>query len=414
MEAGRHLKTPMLPVGEARERLLRDAVAVGSETVPLSAAAGRVLAEDIFALRTQPPFPASAMDGYAVRAEDIESVPAQLEVTGVAAAGHPYQGTVGTGQAVRIFTGGVVPEGADTILIQENAEVVSRTKIRAMQAEERGRYVRPAGLDFREGERLLAAGTILGAGPLSLAAAGNHAQLKVRRKPVVGILATGDELLPPGSETGPGEIIASNGYGVSAIAAEAGADVIDLGIARDTTEDLSNALDSARKMGCDVLVTLGGASVGDHDLVQKAFTDKGMTLDFWRIAMRPGKPLMLGRYEDMRVLGLPGNPVSSLVCSQLFLKPLIERLAGRPSSERRQSATLAEPLGPNDQREDYLRAFAWRDADGTLRVRPFGRQDSSMIRVFAEANVLLVRPPHATASVPGEQVEIIHLDAAAL
>ncbi|GAB4354591.1 MAG: molybdopterin molybdotransferase MoeA [Oricola sp.] len=399
----------LIPVAEARARLLAEAEPLPAETVPLEDARGRVLARDLPALRTQPPEAVSAMDGYAVRAADLENVPADLTVIGEVAAGHPFAGTVGPGEAARIFTGGVVPAGADTVTIQENVTVLDGGKVRACQSEPPGRNIRPAGLDFAKDETVLEAGTVLDAGALCLAAAANHPSLPVIRRPRVAILATGDELLPPGSETGPGQIIASNSYGVAAIARDTGADVIDLGIARDREDELAAALDRAAAADCDVLVTLGGASVGDHDLVQKVFVARGMTLGFWKIAMRPGKPLMSGRLGRMKILGLPGNPVSSLVCSHLFLKPLVERLAGLPSSEIRAQALLDRALPANDRREDYLRAVARRDETGTLRVTAFETQDSSMISTYARSNVLVVRPPHAPAADKGETVEVLVL-----
>lgn len=399
----------LIPVAEARARLLTYAAPLAAETIPLKDAQGRVLAEDLKALRTQPPDAVSAMDGYAVRAADLQNAPAELTVIGEVAAGHPFDGTVGAGEAARIFTGGVVPAGADTVTIQENVTVLHDGKVRANQAEPLGRNIRAAGLDFTKDETVLEAGMLLDAGALCLAAASNHPSLPVVRRPHVGVLATGDELLPPGSETGPGQIIASNSYGVTAIARDAGADVVDLGIARDREGELGAALDRATETGCDILVTLGGASVGDHDLVQKVFIARGMTLGFWKIAMRPGKPLMFGHLGGMRILGLPGNPVSSLVCSHLFLKPLVEQLAGRPFGETRTQATLDAQLPANDRREDYLRAIAWRDESGALRVKAFDRQDSSMISIFTRSNVLIVRPPYAPAADAGETVEVLVL-----
>jgi molybdopterin molybdotransferase len=366
VDAGRALSGGLIPVAEARARLLADAEPLAAEIVPLDEAQGRVLAEDLMALRTQPPDAVSAMDGYAVRAADLENAPADLTVIGEVAAGHPFDGIVGAGQAARIFTGGVVPAGADTVTIQENVTVLAGGLVRANQAEPLGRNIRAAGLDFRQDETVLQAGTVLDAGALCLAAAANHPSLPVVRRPRIAVLATGDELLPPGSEPGPGQIIASNSYGVTAIARDAGANVIDLGIVRDREDELAAALDRAADTGCDILVTLGGASVGDHDLVQKVFVSRGMTLGFWKIAMRPGKPLMSGNLGSMRILGLPGNPVSALVCGHLFLKPLVEKLSGRRFSERRMQAQLETPLPENDRREDYIRATAWRDEAGSL------------------------------------------------
>ena len=399
----------LIPVAEARARLLADAGPLDAETIPLEDAQNRVLAEDLTALRTQPPAAVSAMDGYAVKAADLENAPAVLTVIGEVAAGHPFDGAVGPGEAARIFTGGVVPAGADTVTMQENVTVLGDGKVRANQAEPLGRNIRAAGIDFEEGQTALEAGTLLDAGALCLAAATNHPSLPVVRRPRVAVLATGDELLPPGSDPGPGQIIASNSFGVTAIARDCGADVIDLGIVPDREDELAAALDRAADAGCDVLVTLGGASVGDHDLVQKVFLARGMTLGFWKIAMRPGKPLMSGTLGAMRILGLPGNPVSALVCAHLFLKPLIESLAGRPFSERRVRAVLDSALPANGRREDYMRALAWRDETRTLRAKAFDRQDSSMIGAFARSNVLIVRPPQAPAAEKGDTVDALVL-----
>lgn len=399
----------MMPVADALGRLLTDATALETETVALHEARGRVLAADIAALRTQPPFTASAMDGYAVRAKDTAKTPAILDVIGAVAAGDVFAGRVEPGQTVRIFTGAPLPEGADAILIQEDAETVDDGKIQAMEPVTEGRYLRPAGLDFTEGDLLLEKGALLDAGHLSLAAAGNHAHLPVVRRPTVCVLATGDELVAPGHETGPGQIVASNSYGVAAIAREAGAEIVDLGIARDTAASLEAKLDEAMAAKCDVLITLGGASVGDHDLVRPVFTGRGMTLDFYKIAMRPGKPMMFGRLGAMRVLGLPGNPVSSLVCTHLFAVPLLERLAGRPESQRRTTARLGAPIAKTGPREHYMRARLTRGDDGMLVATAFDNQDSSIIRLYAAADALIVRAPDAPAANTGEEVEIVML-----
>jgi molybdopterin molybdotransferase len=399
----------MMPVADALGRLLADAGALETETVALHDARGRVLADDIAALRTQPPFTASAMDGYAVRAADVGGTPATLEVIGAVAAGEVFSGRVEPGQTVRIFTGAPLPDGADAILIQEDAEPAGEQAIRALEPVVAGRYLRPAGLDFAEGDVLLEKGTVLDAGHLSLAAAGNHAGLPVIRRPIVGVLATGDELVAPGNETGPGQIVASNGYGVAAIARDAGAEVIDLGIARDSAASLEARLDAALAAKCDVLITLGGASVGDHDLVRPVFTGRGMTLDFYKIAMRPGKPMMFGRLGAMRVLGLPGNPVSSLVCTHLFVVPLLETLGGRPQSQRRTVARLGAPIGKTGPREHYMRASLERDERGALVATAFDNQDSSIIRLYAAADALIVRAPDAPAAEAGETVEIVVL-----
>ncbi|MFH1796151.1 MAG: gephyrin-like molybdotransferase Glp [Pseudomonadota bacterium] len=396
----------LMPVPEALTRLLDGAAPLSGETVTIDKAAWRVLASDIAALRTQPPFDASAMDGYAVRATDVASAPVSLKIIGEAPAGKGFKGQVGPGEAVRIFTGAPVPQGADAVLIQENARAVSPVEVEALEPVAVLRNIRRAGLDFRKDEPLLEAGRILDAAALSLAAAANHATLSVVRRPIVAILATGDELLPPGSETGPDQIIASNAYGVAAIVERTGGVPLDLGIVRDDRTAIDAAVRRAIDAGADIIVTLGGASVGDHDLVREVLTSAGMSLDFWKIAMRPGKPLMFGRLGEVRVLGLPGNPVASLVCSHLFVAPLVARLAGRPYAVDLRDAVLGVGMNGNDQREDYVRARAeWRD--GQLVALPFAVQDSSMLRTLAEANVLIVRPPFAPAAPAGTPCRVV-------
>jgi molybdopterin molybdotransferase len=398
----------LLPVAEALERLLDDAKPLEAEIVPLAQAAGRVLAAPLVALRTQPPFPASAMDGYAVRAADVALVPARLRLTGTAAAGKQFGGAVGPGEAVRIFTGAPVPEGADTIAIQENVRTLDGGSIEVFETVAQGRHIRRAGLDFSQGDTLLAAGRILDAAAVSLAASANHPALSVIRKPLVALIATGDELLPPGSVPGPDQIIASNAVGVAAIAQAAGARVLDLGIAPDRLDAISALVRTAVEAKADIIVTLGGASVGDHDLVQKALTGLGMSLDFWKIAMRPGKPLMFGRLGATRCFGLPGNPVASLVCSHLFLKPLMASLAGRPHQQDMREATLAKAMAANDQRQDYVRAVVERTPAG-LMATPFAVQDSSMLRSMADANGLIVREPLAPAADVGAPCRVLML-----
>jgi molybdopterin molybdotransferase len=397
----------LLSIEDALKRLLADAAPLGPETVPIAEAGERVLAAPLAAMRTQPPFPASAMDGYAVRAADL-AVGARLQVIGEAPAGAPFAGRVGSGHALRIFTGGAVPDGADTVLIQENAKRLDAGTVEVLETVAAGRHIRRAGLDFAECEPLLDAGRVLDAAALSLAAAANHASVPVVRRPIVAVLATGDELLPPGSTPGPGQIIASNGYGVAAIARAAGAEVIDLGIVRDDREEMAARIRQALDARADIIVTLGGASVGDHDLVNEVLTGQGMALDFWKIAMRPGKPLMYGRLGTARVLGLPGNPVSSLVCSHLFLKPLVATLAGRSAEPAIRQATLAADMDANDSRQDYVRAAIER-SEGRLVARPFGTQDSSMLKILADANGLIIRPPHAPAAAAGSTVQVLML-----
>ncbi len=399
----------LIPVEEALSRILAGAAPLAGEKIGISHAEGRILATPLTALRTQPPFPASAMDGYALRTADIAAVPMTLRVIGTAPAGRAFGGTVGPGECVRIFTGAPVPEGADTVVIQENTDSSGDGLIRILQGAAEGRNIRAAGIDFRDGDLILGSGRMLDAAALSLAAAANHASVDVVRRPLVAVIATGDELLPPGSVTGPGQIIASNSFGVAALAREAGAEVLDLGIIPDDRALIAAAVQQALDGGADVIVTLGGASVGDHDHMQSVLTGMGMDLDFWKIALRPGKPLMVGRFGPVHVLGLPGNPVSSLVCSHLFLKPLLARLGGRPHAEDMREAALAVAMPENDNRQDYVRARLTRQDDGSLVVEPFARQDSSMLMTLAEAHCLLIRPPFAPAAPAGTLVPVLVL-----
>lgn len=401
----------LLPVDDAVALILADAGPGGSEAVPLSAARGRVLAQDLIATRTQPPFAASAMDGYAVRAADLVRVPVELAVIGVAPAGRAFAGRVGPGEAVRIFTGAPVPEGADAILIQENTEAAGPGRVRALVPVEPGRHVRRAGTDFTAGSVGLVAGTRFDFRALSLAAAMNHGAVPVVRRPLVAILATGDELVPPGSPAGPDQIVASNHVGIAALVEASGGVVLDLGIARDEHAAIAGRIRQAREAGADVIVTLGGASVGDHDLVKPALEAEGCALDFWKIAMRPGKPLMFGRIGATRVLGLPGNPVSSLVTGLLFLTPLVRALAGGPKAPvADRGAILGADVAANDGRRDYLRATLSRDAGDRLVATPLGRQDSAQLSVLMRADALLVREIGAPAARAGEPCRVIPLD----
>ncbi len=402
--------SPLLPVAQALVQVLASAPEpLATETVPLAAARGRTLARDLAALRTQPPFNASAMDGYALRADDLATVPRRLRVIGASAAGHGFSGALAAGEAVRIFTGAPVPPGADTVIIQENT-TADGDQVTILEAEARGRNIRLTGLDFNEGDALLTRGLRLGPCELALAAAMNHATGPVTRRPRIALLATGDELVKPGDALGPDQIVTSNTYAVGAYAEAAGAEVIDLGITGDTFAAIEAGIRAARAAEADVLVTLGGASVGDHDLVQTALANEGMELGFWKIAMRPGKPLMHGRIGDMRILGLPGNPVSAIVCGVLFLIPLIRALAGDPlaGADQTESAVLGGDLPPNDSRQDYLRATLV-GTEGLPVATPFGRQDSSMLRVLARSHCLVVRPPHAPAAKAGDPCRIIRL-----
>lgn len=404
------MASTLLSVEDALQRLLDSAVPVSrTETVSLMDAPGRVLANDLLAQLTHPAFDNSAMDGYAARHEDLATVGSKLTVIGESAAGRGFAGRVQAGQAVRIFTGAPVPEGADTVLIQEDAERIAPDRIRTLFAPQKGRHIRPRGQDFAQGDVVISGDVVLDAGRLTAAAGMNHALVPVYARAVVAILATGDELVAPGQTPGPNQIVASNSVGVAALARACGATIIDLGIVADDTTAITAAVEDARRQGADVLVTLGGASVGDHDLVQSALIGCGMTLDFWRIAMRPGKPLMVGKLGAMHVLGLPGNPVSSLVCALLFLQPLLLKLARLPRQEGQRKGVSATALPENDKRQDYIRAHLTRDKTGGLVAHAFTRQDSSMMAVFASADALIVRPPQAPALAAGEACGLIVL-----
>lgn len=400
----------LTPVPVARKALL-DSIPgpTGTETLPLSQCGWRVLGADVKALRTQPPFANSAMDGYAVRGDDMaEGV--SLAVIGESAAGRAFEGRVGPGQAVRIFTGAPMPAGADTILIQEDADGVDSPTIRVRVPPAKGKFLRAAGLDFHEGDVLLAAGRVLDSAALGLAAAMGHPALPVRRKPRVAILATGDELVAPGEPVGRDQIVASNSFSLAALVEKAGGAPLDLGIARDDHADLAAKIGQAQAADADVLITLGGASVGAHDLVQEALTRAGMELGFWKIAMRPGKPMMTGRLGRMVVVGLPGNPVSSIVCGHLFVLPLIEALLGMADADLDRSipAILGRDMPANDEREDYLRSELALSPEGWVAT-PFGRQDSSMLGTLARAQALTIRPAFADAAKTGDPCRILPL-----
>lgn len=402
----------MIPVAEARQRIVGALPGMPAETVALAAGLGRVLAEALTARRTQPPFAVSAMDGWATRQADLGTIPCMLQPIGAVAAGGRFEGEVGPGQAVRIFTGAPLPQGADAIVIQEDADLGADGRLTVREAPKPGQWIRRAGLDFAEGDALLPAGRLLAPSDIALAAAMNRPWLPVRRKPRIAVLATGDELARPGDPIGPNQIVSSNNFGLCALVVQAGGEALDLGIALDTEADLRAK--AAGAAGCDLLITLGGASVGEHDLIHKVLGTGGAGIDFWRIAMRPGKPLMFGQADlgsqgRIALLGLPGNPVSAMVCGQLFVRPAIRAMLGLDWSITTETLLSATDLAANDKREDYLRARLRQDEAGRLLADASSRQDSSMLRLLSEADGLVVRPPLAPPVRAGEPVPFIRL-----
>jgi molybdopterin molybdotransferase len=394
----------VISVADARARVLAAFNALPAETVALPAAFGRVLAEDVAARLTQPRAAVSAMDGWAVRAADVATVPATLCQIGESRAGQGFRGTVSPGDCVRIFTGAPVPDGADAVVIQEDAAAAG-LQVTIRESVAAGRHIRPKGLDFRAGDVLLRAGRILTARDIGLAAAMNRPWLSVRRRPRVAILATGDEIVMPGDPLGGDCIVSSNGHALAALVRAAGGEPVDLGIAPDRPDALSAAARGA--IGTDFLVTTGGVSVGEHDLVRSVLGRDGLDVDFWKIAMRPGKPLMFGTFGQVPMIGLPGNPVSTLVCGFLFVRAAIEAMLGLSPSDDRIRARLGRDLPANDHREDYLRTTL-EPAGGDMPVaHPFAVQDSSMLVPLAAADGLLVRKPHAPALAAGAVVEVL-------
>ncbi|MBB4196290.1 molybdopterin molybdenumtransferase MoeA [Rhodoblastus sphagnicola] len=401
-------KKPLLSVEDALAAILAQARGpVSVEDVALGDAFGRTLARDLAARRTQPPKPLSAMDGYALRAEDAN---APLRVVGESSAGAGFAGSCGPGEAVRIFTGAPLPQGADSVLIQEEAAregdvVTARTVVAA------GKNVRLAGIDFREGETILRAGRRLTPADVALAASADHPALPVARKPRIAVLSTGDELVAPGAPRGPDQIVASNAYAVLGLIAACGGEARDLGVAPDRPEAIEAAIRAGLGLGVDVLVTIGGASVGDRDFVRGALAAEGMALDFWKINMKPGKPLIHGHIGATQVLGLPGNPVSAVVCGELFLKPLIRALCGDlvGAAHRLEPAVAGADLRANGPRREFLRAtLAWRD-DGRLVATPQQDQDSSLNSVLARSQALILRESDAPALARGEKVLVLRL-----
>jgi molybdopterin molybdotransferase len=397
----------LLPVETALERILNGVKPLPTENVSLRDAYGRVTSKPVIAKRDQPPFDASAMDGYAVRSSDIEHAPVELRLIGTSAAGHCFKGKLSKGEAVRILTGAPLPSGADTVVIQENTQNLVDT-IRILQSASRGRNVRLQGLDFSRHYELVPTSTKLNARDIGLIAAGGNASVILRRKPQVSLFTTGDELVLPGVKPRSDQIVSSNSFALDLMLQATGAQVRNFGIVKDTLKETEKAIRSG--LGSDLLITTGGASVGDHDFVQKALQNCGVKIDFWKIALRPGKPLMFGTKGRTRIIGLPGNPVSALVCARIFVKPLINAMLGLPTAEQLEHATLEAPMPENDNRKDYVRATLSMDTAGSLRVKPSGMQDSSMQRTLRDADCLIIREPHAKAASVGESVLVMKLD----
>jgi molybdopterin molybdotransferase len=405
----------LLPVDEALRRVVAGIEPLGSdparaaaetETIALIDALGRVPHTTSVASHAHPPFASSAMDGYAVRSADVATLPVRLRVIGQSAAGHLFAGQVGAGQAARIFTGAALPEGADAVVIQENTRVDGEWVTVLAGRPDRG-HIRPRGYDFKPGSPLCMPGRQLSSRTLALLAAAGHASVAVRRRPVVAILSTGDELVEPGGRLGPGQIYASNHIGIAAMVRQFGGEARFLGIAADSIDELKARL--AMAQDADVVLTIGGASVGDHDLVAPALREWGVDIGFWKIAMRPGKPLMFGTRGRQRVLGLPGNPVSSLICGRVFLVPMIERWLGLADAFSTTTAPLARPIEANGPRQHYMRA-CWVDGPRGREIAPLPDQDSSLLSVLAGADALIVRPVSAPALPAGAPVPILPLD----
>ena len=397
----------LVPVAEARQRLIESLKPLATESIPLMDAVGRVLAEDVKAHVTHPPADVSAMDGYAVRAADVATIPAQVTLVGESAAGHPWNGVVQPGQAVRIFTGAHVPKGADAIVTQEDT-TASGTTITVKESSAAGRHIRPAGQDFKSGDVMLRAPRRLTARDIGLAGAGNNAHVRVYRRPRIGVLSTGDEIALPGEVIGLHQIVSANGPSICAFVRACGGIDFHLGVVRDEATALRTALDRAEPL--DMLVTSGGVSVGDRDLMKQALSTDDFALAFHKIAMRPGKPLLFGHLKGLPIMGLPGNPVSAMVCAILFLGPALERLQGLPGAAPTLTpAHLATDMKDNDGREDYVRATVTTAPDGGLIATPFTKQDSGMISTLAQSDALIVRPPRAAAAKAGDAVSILIL-----
>ena len=405
----------LLPVDDALAAITKGLTPVSIENVAMAEAParddviGRVLGEDIHAELNHPPHDVSAMDGYAVISSDLVNIPAKLTVIGESAAGHPFDGVTSHGQAVRIFTGAYCPEGSDAIVIQEDTDEDNGV-VSIHEAPSPGQFIRLKGNDFRQGALIAQKGDILTPRLLSLMASAGVRAFKLYQRPRIAVISTGDELVAPGHIPQEGQIISSNGLFLKTYLSTIGADVIDLGIIPDEDDALEDAFERAQE--ADLIVTSGGASVGHHDGVAKAMTNEnGTKLNFWRIAMRPGKPLIFGKINGVPILGLPGNPVSTGVCAMVFVATALKTLSGQDTSQDWgldiRTGLLATPLKENDKRQDYLRATISTTDKGEVMLSPFDKQDSGMLKLLAEADALVIRPPFAPEAKAGDLVRYI-------
>ncbi len=405
----------MISVTDALTRITAAFAPLPAETVGVADCLGRVLAEPVVARTNQPPANVAAMDGYAVRSDDFQRrLPIRLHVIGEVAAGKSFRGSVHPGEAVRISTGATMPSGTNAVAAQEIAELDAEGYITVAEVVPAARHIRPAGMDFTAGHIGVAAGKTLTARDVGLIAAMNVPWVRVRRRPRVAILATGDEVVLPGEPLGINQIVSANTLSLMALVTACGGTPINLGVAQDNAESLLRCAAAAE--GADLLITSGGASVGDHDLVHRVLGQRGLTVDSWQVAMRPGRPLLFGRVGSVPLVGLPGNPVSSLVSALLFVRPVLRILLAQPedSTALTPTARLAQPLPGNDSRQAYLRATLGWNAEGELTVTPFVQQDSAMLTTLAGADCLIIRPPEAAAAATGDRVEILRLDGGCL
>ncbi len=402
------MAAPLISVADARRVIVSSLEPLGTENLELERALGRVLAKDAVARVSHPPADVSAMDGYAVRIADVPSTPTKLKVVGESAAGHPWKGELLEGEAVRIFTGAYVPEAADTIVIQENAIAEEDESVSIIERPATGKNIRLHAQDFHSGDTVLIAPRRLAARDIGLLAAMNLSKITLFRCPRVGILSTGDEIVLPGETISEGQIVSANGPGLCAFVESQGAEAVHLGVVPDDLDALQEALSAVDQI--DLLVTSGGVSVGDHDLLKRVMIENGLQIGFHKVAMRPGKPLLFGHFKQMPFMGLPGNPVSAMVCAILFLGPALAVLQGLPGSPPEAvAAHLNMAMRANDEREAYVRAVLQHGQSGLPTVSVLPTQDSAMVAALATANALIIRPPRAPAAEPGDTVLAIPL-----